>query len=372
MSLKVPNYLYGIASLSKYLKKQLPGFSFELTEGSVVDIAQAFDNIKYPGIEGVDASIFKDGTEVFYSCVDDINKLTRHPLRQMNFYYDRQRGVYLDPAGSYSGIRALELELSLGAVPSDLSLLNLLEAAALVSCFGFKPTEPLIKVFKAVSEKLESGPLPEAPAPPALMQRLYLSAVVSGEFAAAGLTMLRDFGVVEALWPELHALVGIDQAKEYHPEGDVWDHSLETLFHRKTNDLDLSLALLLHDLGKPFSTEVDGNRFNNHAQIGGDAAVRFLRRLEFSEDKIKKIRFLVENHMLPAAIKTLPTFRTEKAMKNPSFPLLLEVYRCDLLSTFMGPEGYYEACKAYRSFIRNTKNPFRDSDGKKLYRLYVD
>ncbi len=217
MSLKVPGYLYGFASLSQYYKKQLPGFSFELIEGTIVDIAQAYDNIKYPGIEGVDASVIKDGTEVYYRCVDDISSQVEHPLRQMNFFYDLQHGVYLDPAGSYPGIRALELELLPGADRSDVSLLNLLEAAVLVSCFGFKPTELLIKVFTAVSEKLESGSLPEAQAPPALMQRLYLSAVVTGEFAAAGLTMLREFGAVEALWPELHALVGIDQAKEYHP-----------------------------------------------------------------------------------------------------------------------------------------------------------
>ena len=89
-------------------------------------------------------------------------------------------------------------------------------------------------------------------------------------------------------------------------------------------------------------------------------------------ERKEKICFLVENHMLPAALKSLPTFRTERAMRSEWFPMLLEVYRCDLMSSFNGPEGYYEACKVYRRFIKNTKNPFRGPDGKKLYRLYVN
>jgi poly(A) polymerase len=59
-------------------------------------------------------------------------------------------------------------------------------------------------------------------------------------------------------------------------------------------------------------------------------------------------------------------------MSSPHFPLLLEVFRCDLLSTFRGPEAYYEACKVYKTYLKNTKNPFRSSDGKKLLRQYVN
>jgi poly(A) polymerase len=76
--------------------------------------------------------------------------------------------------------------------------------------------------------------------------------------------------------------------------------------------------------------------------------------------------------MLPPFIAKLATYRTEHVMSSPLFPLLLELYRCDVSATYRGPDGYYEACKVYRRFLRNKSNPFRNADGKKLLRLYVE
>ena len=160
--------------------------------------------------------------------------------------------------------------------------------------------------------------------------------------------------------------------KEFHPEGDVWDHTLETLKYRKTRDLRLSLGLLLHDIGKPRARREAGNAFDRHAQIGRSIGRRFLQRLCFDEQIIEDVCFLVNHHMLPAFISRLPFFRTEKVMSSHLFPLLLELYRCDLSSTFRSPEDYYTACKTYRKFLKNIRNPFRNTQGKKLLRLYVD
>jgi poly(A) polymerase len=59
-------------------------------------------------------------------------------------------------------------------------------------------------------------------------------------------------------------------------------------------------------------------------------------------------------------------------MADERFPILLELYRCDLESTYRGPDGYYRACKIYRDYLKNEANPFRSADGKKLVRLFVD
>ena len=112
--------------------------------------------------------------------------------------------------------------------------------------------------------------------------------------------------------------------------------------------------------------------FDRHAQIGAQIASKFLRRLRFSEALIGKVLFLVREHMLPGFIHTLPTFRTERVMGSELFPMLLELYRCDLSSTYRGPDGYYRACKVYRSYLKNVRNPFRTSDGKKILRRYVE
>jgi poly(A) polymerase len=163
----------------------------------------------------------------------------------------------------------------------------------------------------------------------------------------------------------------VRHSKEHHPEGNVWDHTLETFAYRKTTDLSLSYSLLFHDAGKPIATPNEGRRFDRHAQIGGGIAVKFLRKLGYTEGLIKDVSFLVREHMLPAFLHELPTYRTEHVMSSHLFPLLLELYRCDLSSTYRGPDGYYRACKVYRAYLKNVRNPFRTPDGKKLLKRYV-
>jgi len=58
-------------------------------------------------------------------------------------------------------------------------------------------------------------------------------------------------------------------------------------------------------------------------------------------------------------------------MSSQLFPLLLELHRCDLSSTYRGPDGYYRACKVYRAYLKNVRNPFRTADGKKMLKRYV-
>ena len=111
--------------------------------------------------------------------------------------------------------------------------------------------------------------------------------------------------------------------------------------------------------------------FDKHAQIGGTVVTRFLRNLGYDEGLVKDVGFLVREHMLPSFLHELPTYRTEKVMSSQLFPLLLELYRCDLSSTYRGPDGYYRACKVYRSYLKNVRNPFRTPDGKKILKKYV-
>ena len=202
-------------------------------------------------------------------------------------------------------------------------------------------------------------------------QREVLIRILEGRNPQKGLELLRRCGFIESHWPELHKMIRVRQGKEYHPEGDVWEHSLATFSYRKSSDLLISLALLLHDSGKPEAEEYEGNKFHHHAQIGDRIAVRFLRRLGFPEGVIEPVRYLVSNHMVPGITRTLPPFRVKEVISSPLYPLLLEVHRCDLSSTFRGPEGYYEACKVYRRYLKHLRNPYRDSGGKKRMRMYV-
>ena len=140
--------------------------------------------------------------------------------------------------------------------------------------------------------------------------------------------------------------------KDYHPEGNVWEHTLEALRHRKRPEPVLSLGLLLHDVGKPVSKPEGNHRFAAHAESGAQLARRFLRRLDFPDSTVESVFYLVRNHMMPAALTRLPEFRTAPVMTSPLFPELLELFRADTVSSYRSPEPYYEACRYYRSFMR--------------------
>jgi hypothetical protein len=80
---------------------------------------------------------------------------------------------------------------------------------------------------------------------------------------------------VEALWPELIRLDEVDHTKELHPEGNGWNHTMETFRYRKpiipkqpVYDFRLSLGLLLHDVGKPLAAATGKHPFDRHAEIG--------------------------------------------------------------------------------------------------------
>jgi tRNA nucleotidyltransferase (CCA-adding enzyme) len=109
------------------------------------------------------------------------------------------------------------------------------------------------------------------------------------ERPSTGLALALDIGVVDRLFPELKALVGCEQEPEWHPEGDVWIHTLMVVDQARALNRDLDRARLLtvmlgalcHDLGKPATTAViDGRiRSMDHEQAGIDPTVRLLDRL---------------------------------------------------------------------------------------------
>ena len=139
---------------------------------------------------------------------------------------------------------------------------------------------------------------------------------------------------------------------------------METLKYRKKTDLTLSLALLLHDIGKPVAKKTADKPFHEHSELGARIGRKFLARLGFSKEMQKDICFLIRYHMIPGALKKLPLFRTEKLMDSPLFPNLLELYRADISSSFNGPESYYDACRIYKSYLKSKNNPYKTVKGR--------
>ena len=109
-------------------------------------------------------------------------------------------------------------------------------------------------------------------------------------------TIENNLDILLQLIPEIKDMIGFEHRHPAHIY-DVWEHTLYAL-KLSPKDFDTRLALLLHDIGKPFSYSEDGNirHYYNHPQVSASMAFTILNRLGFDNSYIEKICFLVRNH----------------------------------------------------------------------------
>ncbi len=342
-------YYSNTSALDRYFRVPSGTLSYLLTDSSLINLAGTFEDLEYPGLVYEEALIRRDKKRYLLRCYDEEVVLAPRPFTVQELLYDPDRDVFLDPLAVYADLRKQQLVRQNGGS----SLLYLAEAAILTSRYHYE-VDP------------EAYPLePPFAEPDAGFQRELLVSVLSGRNPHKGLSLLYRSGFIEAYWPELQKMSGIPHHKDYHPEGNGWEHTLETFKYRKGTDPVLSLALLLHDIGKPVASSTPERAFDGHAELGSKIASGFLGRIGFDLSLIQQVTFLVRYHMMPAALKQLPIYRSERIMDSPLFPLLLELYRADLSASYWSPEGFYEACKVYRTYRKNKANPYRRKDGKK-------
>ncbi len=371
-ALPYPTLLYSTSSLDIYFGKPESSTLYVYTEGDLIELVKVFSNLEYPGTSFADAMLTAEEGTVMFKTVEDIAKPPQLPFAPSNLYYAPKGKKYVDPYGVYPEVRNRRLvfaesDSSDGMIVRDWRMFA--DTAVLLSRYDFDVDEVSEElVDTAAHADLERVLQPDGPE----SQRRLLVELFESRNPKAGLRFLRRVGYIDVHWNDLSAMYNVSHTKDHHPEGNVWEHTLETFRYRKDTNLALSLGLLFHDAGKPYALPNEGRLFDRHSQIGAQIASRFLRRLGFSERLVGNVLFLVREHMLPGFLHRLPTYRTERVMGSELFPLLLELYRCDLSSTYRGPSGYYRACKVYRSYLKNVRNPFRTSDGKKILRRYVE
>ena len=169
-----------------------------------------------------------------------------------------------------------------------------------------------------------------------------------------GFALALELGVVDQLFPELRALVGCVQEPEWHPEGDVWVHTLQVIDQARTriDDLDradqltVMLGAVTHDLGKPATTAfVDGRiRSMNHEEEGVAPASAFLDRLNIHSIDGKDVRGqvlgLVAHHLKPGMLYKVREQLTDGAFRRLSqkanLELLARVAKSDCLGRAPG------------------------------------
>ena len=148
--------------------------------------------------------------------------------------------------------------------------------------------------------------------------------------------LLDESGLLREVLPEIFAMHGIEQPPQFHPEGDVFVHTLlllENLPHPCPPTL--AWGALLHDVGKPptFRRAPDRVRFDEHAKIGTKMAEAICQRLRFSNEEMKQILALVENHMRFGDVERMKASTFKKFIRLPRFDQHLELHRLDCESS---------------------------------------
>ena len=225
--------------------------------------------------------------------------------------YDVQEEVFIDPFGGMDDIEAKRLR----HIDDDTFMedpLRVYRVVQFASRFGFVLVEGTLALCKKM---VSEGMLEELP-----KERVYSEwkkLLLKSAKPSVGFELMRELGILERYFPELHALIGIPQSPKWHPEGDVWIHTMmtldamarelkiknEKLEMKESQKLMFLFAILCHDLGKATHTtiEEDGTiRSIGHEYAGIEPTKKLMYRLTDEHDFIESILPLVEHHLKPS------------------------------------------------------------------------
>lgn len=164
-------------------------------------------------------------------------------------------------------------------------------------------------------------------------------------YAARGLDLFRDSGLMEHVFPELVATITCDQSPNYHPEGSVYNH-IRLMLAQLPPDAPESLpwAVILHDIGKPPTASVDEKNgaihFYGHEKIGADMSREILNRLRFPKKEIDETVACVRQHMQFKDVKQMRKATLRHLLMRDTFPLELELHKLDCLGSHRSLEYY--------------------------------
>jgi len=144
--------------------------------------------------------------------------------------------------------------------------------------------------------------------------------------------LLDQTGLLLEVLPEISAMKGVQQPPQFHPEGDVFVHTM-LLLEKLPRPCSSTLAwgALLHDVGKPptFRVAPDRIRFDGHVEVGVKMAEAICQRLHFSNSDTDQILALVDNHMRFADVERMKESTFKRFIRMPRFEEHLELHRLD-------------------------------------------
>ena len=174
-----------------------------------------------------------------------------------------------------------------------------------------------------------------------------LTKMLTEGHARRAFELLEQTGLLACVLPEIERMKGVQQPPQFHPEGDVWIHTL-LLLEQLPEDCSPELAwgALLHDVGKPatFRAAPDRIRFDGHVEVGARIAGEVCRRLRFWNESTERILTLVENHMRFADVPKMKESTLRRFFRLLVFAEHLALHKMDCVASH-GSLDHYEFAK---------------------------
>jgi len=183
-----------------------------------------------------------------------------------------------------------------------------------------------------------------------------LTKILTEGAARRGFELLDETKLLSEILPEIARMKGVEQPPQFHPEGDVWTHTLMMLEQLPAGcSPTLAWGVLLHDVGKPptFTPPSGPNgriRFDQHVEVGTRMAIDVCNRLRFSNDDTEQIAALVANHLRFKDVAQMKLSTLKRFIRLNRFEEHLALHRLDCLSSHQNLDAY----EFVRQFIAET------------------
>lgn len=200
------------------------------------------------------------------------------------------------------------------------------------------------------------------------------SRIITSQHRRQGIEQLVESGLLEHFLPEFLPTIGCDQPPQWHPEGDVYIHTLIMLeMLGEGAPLELCLAVIMHDIGKPPTRSVDKAdgriRFNGHDAVGADMTRTILNRLRYPKRVIEDVCGMVARHMKFMHVQEMRVAKLKRFMAEHTFEQELELHRVDCASSNGFTDNYDFLITKRDEFAKEPLIPEPFVTGKDLIEL---
>jgi poly(A) polymerase len=181
--------------------------------------------------------------------------------------------------------------------------------------------------------------------------------------------LLDETGLLREVLPEVARMKGVEQPAQFHPEGDVWTHTLLLLEQLGAGcSMTLAWGALLHDVGKPptFRRAPDRIRFDGHVEVGVAMGAEICRRFRFSNEETRQTLALIENHMRFADAGRMKASTLKRFFRLEGFEEHLALHRMDCMAASGNLDGWEFVRERYLAMPEEAVRPKPLITGREL------